>query len=251
MDVDERFYPYRTTPLRLARDAAAAIAATDGIARVGVIGALAGDRHDGLTSIDLLVALETPDGPVSAAAALHEALPIRYYHASPDAAPPSGAYWLLGEAPFHRIEIEFAGPADYAAAVSAAAVARTELLGPSSPPLVMEIDSMPSGPAPPARAMPDVLVRPAPEQARLGEALTRSLDQMAEYLRGRVDIEPVRTAAAALDGAYEAAGKPANVAQGDLGALVAEVRELWHVLHLAHVRAESGIEIRDSQGLSG
>lgn len=251
VEIDERFYPYRTTPKRIALDAAEALASVAGVVRVALVGPIAADRHDGHSLIDLLAATEEVDASVAAVAALHEALPVRFYHPSPDSPAPSGAYWLTGESPFHRVEVEFSSPGAYDIAIRAARAAEWELGTAVPGPLVREFRASDRQLLAAGDGIPDVLRTPSSAERDVGATLVLAIDRMAEYLRGRSDIDPAIHAMQALEQTYAAAGHPASTPAGHLGGLVMECRELWQTLYLAHLRAESGIEVLDGDGVSG
>ena len=250
VDIDERFYPYRTTPARIALDAADAIASSPGVTRVALIGPIADGRQDGHAVIDLLAAVTDDSASVAASAALHEALPLRYYYPLPDSPAPSGAYWLEGESPFHRVEVEFTSGELFDVAVKAATAGAAGIPDGGSA-MVNVVEARPAPVLTSSSGLPDTRTATQPRELALGAALIRALDAMAEYLRGRAELEPARLAMTLLDEAYEAVGHPKRTPAGHIGDLVSECRALWQTLYLAHLRAESGIEVRDPEGLSG
>lgn len=106
--VDSLLYPYVTTPARIALDLVEALAACPAVSRVTLFGSVASGQQDGWSDIDALCAVEGEDGPWQAAAALRQAMPLRWHGRFSSTEPPSGRHWLLGESVFHSIDLTFA-----------------------------------------------------------------------------------------------------------------------------------------------
>jgi predicted nucleotidyltransferase len=100
-------FPYRTTPRRIAEDVIAALDGCPAVGRVLLFGSLADDTYDAWSDIDIVCEVEDEGGAWAAAAALREALPVRWHGPFGSATPPRGRHWFEGESLFHSLDLSF------------------------------------------------------------------------------------------------------------------------------------------------
>lgn len=99
---------------RLLRHITAALLSIGGVRGIALFGSLAENRADRWSDIDMIVGCEEVDTTKwSVAGAVRAAVPILYYQMFSVGDQPSGRYWLLGESPFHKLDVSFVSVAEY------------------------------------------------------------------------------------------------------------------------------------------
>lgn len=201
-------HPYVTAPRRIALDVVAALEACPAVRRVAIFGSLApleGEpRYDGYADIDVLCAVVGEDGPWQAAAALRQAMPLRWHGRFADRPAPSGRHWLLGEAPFHCVDLGFVTPEEFDALL------RDGIRG---HPLQYEVRVARAGVASEGRPHLDV----CSDEYEFTHAIYAATKAMKAYLRDTGPWDDLATAMQALVGAARSlAARPPGSDPDDL-----------------------------------
>lgn len=212
---EDPLFPYRTTPRRVALDVIDALAACPAVSRVALFGSLAGEGHDGWSDIDMLCEVHGPDGAWQAAAALRQAIPLRWHGVFHDLPAPSGRHWLLGESVFHSVDLAYLSPEAFAARLAES-------------PATVHLDR----PGVASAGQPEI---PAvTEEYEFTHGLYALTKAMKGYLRDEGGWDAVPEAFGVLDRAFNALrGRPAGT---DVDDVMAEARTLYYTLFMERSR---------------
>lgn len=208
-------YPYVTTPKRIALDLVDALAACPAVSRVAIFGSLANGEHDGWSDIDAICAVEGEDGAWQAAAALRQAMPLRWHGLFSATAAPSGRHWLLGESVFHSIDLTYA---------SIGIFEHTLAHGVRGHALLPDVRLEREGVASPGRPIIEVVS----EDYDFTHALYITTKAMRDYLRARRAWDDLASAMKALETA--ARGLAHRPAGSDPDDVMNETRTLYYAL---------------------
>jgi predicted nucleotidyltransferase len=102
-------------PERLRAEIASALAPLPSVRAISLFGSLAAGTADRWSDVDMLVACDDVEtSQWTAAAAIRAAKSVLFYRMFSTAAQPSGRYWFDGESVFHKLDVSFITPEEYA-----------------------------------------------------------------------------------------------------------------------------------------
>jgi predicted nucleotidyltransferase len=182
---------------RIKGELVAALSALTCVRRIDSFGSVATGRADRWSDLDLLVSCELVERTAwLAAAAIRRAKRVTFYRTFTGVAQPSGRYWFDGESPFHRLDVSFYSPADYAAICRSGL--RSEHLVAVKPEHVSHVSVAPSADA--RLLAPADREEVTQRETDIGRLLYRHLETAKNQMRGRQGQRTiVETRAALLD----------------------------------------------------